>query len=237
MEKEQGNENQLNVINVIKASLLLDPKLCDLVEGHHRELVSCQTFEEFSLVMVVLFKQFFALNTITLEKKLEIIKYMSTREELPEVKAITVHLDEKSREFLETFYREMKELEQLLFGQSKELLELNQIFSKEEIDIDSLSQNKMMTFFAKMTQSKQTMPNIEQLIDPFYLGDYENLIKLREHVKNELSKASSDQLQQIISSFSSKHFVRIEGSEFELDINKLTTAECESILSFLSSSN
>ena len=96
------NENAINFQTIIKMVLMLDPNLSKVMEGNYELFVKCKTTEEHIITISRIFKRYLLNDNVSVDDKFSIFMYARSFDFTPEVKAMMEHLDDRSKQLIDT---------------------------------------------------------------------------------------------------------------------------------------
>ena len=226
-------EKTISFLQILKLSLLVDPHYQVLMKGHCEEVQNAKTLEEFCCVGIHMINQMMESTEITRQEKVMVFKYMLADERCPESELLEKHLDMKSKELFDNMKKSITQTRETIISEVQIVEDLVQLATRNDPnEIEKINSHPVVSFFRRLIfTTNQSKINIQEIIDPFYLGDHQQLIELRLKVREALARATSDQFQEILNVIVSKNIVKLEENEYEIDVDKLTKSECLKILS------
>lgn len=226
-------EKTISFLQILKLSLLVDPHYQVLMKGHYEDVQNAKTLEEFCFVGIRMINQMLESKEITRQEKVMVFKFILADERCLEGELLEEHLDMKSKEMFNNMKESITQTRKTIISEFEIVEDLVQLATRNDPkEVEKINSHPVVSFFRRLIfTTNQKKPNIQEIIDPFYLGDHQELIELRSNVREVLKRATSDQFQEILNVIVSKNIVKIEDMEYEIDVDKLTKSECLKILS------
>ena len=223
MNQNQSKSNDVSLLSFTKITILMDPHFNKAMEGNYETIVNCQTIEEYALNTARIIKNYLRNEDVPLNDRIEFMKYLFGHDIIPESKALFQHIDEKSKHYFRTLFDEKDKMQKVMI----------ETLSNGNSPTDENLKEMLLKFIDVSNHQKKNIEknkvDINQIIDPFYLEDYQQLVEQRQKVCDLFHSTSPQKIEFIMKTIDKKFIIVDENdpSECYIDVEHMNRNECE----------
>ncbi|EDR27042.1 hypothetical protein EDI_246580 [Entamoeba dispar SAW760] len=195
------------------------------MEGNYERIMRCKSPIDQMVTLSTAFSQFYRNISIPYEDRFQLYKHVILLKANPQTQLMFQQLDEKTQKFMCMFFGTIKQIQHSikLNGYDR--------FSDENL------RKEFDTYLLSHSPDLIKHCDINKLIDPFFLDQYQFLASKKSDLLTKFQSASPKQLHNILLLLNNNKITTSDENDFEIDFNKLTNSDCDQILKALTSSN